>query len=48
MEKPQPTLKEITIAIFKKNKFLSYAEPYSLSESKYGDFSLKGIVLGKL
>lgn len=34
--------------LFKKNKFHIYADLCFLAESKYGDFSLKGIVLGKL
>jgi len=46
--KKKKSLKEITIAIFNKTEFLTYAVPYFSAESKYGDFSLKIIVLGKL
>lgn len=41
-------IQDLTIAIFTKIKFFIFAEIYFLAKIKYGDFSLKSIVLGKL
>lgn len=39
--------KALPLLFLEKNKFLTYAVPYFLAESKYGDLCLGSIVLGK-